>query len=345
MQRKSHIAKNALTMSSVGCDKMKKPLYLTTEGIIKREGNTIYFVNKEIKRALPVENIIEVNCLSRITIRSGAAYYLMKMGIPVHFFNKYGYYVGSLYPRENLNSGLIIVKQVEHYLDKDKRLYIAKEIVKGIKDNILKNLKYYKKRGKDVDEYIEKISNVEVEGGSIVDVMNREAQIWSHYYKSFNSFIRGFEMEKREYHPPRDEINALISYGNSLLYTATLTEIYNTYLHPSISYLHEPSERRFSLALDIADIFKPVIVERVIFTAINNRIITKSDFEKDLGFYLKDYAKKKFLRIYDEKMRTTIMHKQLHRKVSYRRLIRLEAYKLVKHIIGDKKYKSFRMWW
>ena len=324
---------------------MKKPLYLSTEGIVKREGNTIYFVNKEMKRALPVEDIVEINCLAHVTVRSGAAYYLMKLGIPVHFFNKYGYYVGSLYPRESLNSGLVIVKQVEHYLDKDKRMYIAREMVHGIKDNILKNLKYYRKRGKDVDEYIYKIERVIVDGETVMDIMNREAQIWQNYYKSFNAFIRGFRMDKREYHPPGDELNALISYGNSLLYTAALTEIYNTYLHPSISYLHEPSERRFSLALDIADIFKPVIVERVIFTVINNGIIKKDDFEKEMGYYLKDSARKKFLKVYDEKMRTTIMHRQLRRKVSYRRLLRLEAYKLVKHVLGDKKYKSFRMWW
>ncbi len=324
---------------------MKKPLYLTQEGIIKREANTVYFVNKDIKRALPVENISEIDCMAHITVKSGAAYYLMKLGVPVNFFNKYGFYVGSLYPRDQLNSGLVVVKQVEHYINREKRLYIAKEMVNGIKDNILKNLKYYHKRGKDVDYFIEKIENVEVDGYTVVDVMNREAQIWSTYYKSFNSFIRGFKMEKRVYHPPGDELNALISYGNSLLYTAALSEIYNTYLHPSVSYLHEPSERRFSLALDIADIFKPVIVERVIFSVINNGIIKKSDFRKEMGYYLTDAAKRKFLKVYDEKMRTTIMHKQLHRKVSYRRLLRLEAYKLVKHVIGDKKYKSFRMWW
>jgi len=324
---------------------MKKPLYLTTEGILKREGNTLYFINKDMKRALPIENIIEVNCLAKVTITSEAAYYLLNMGIPTHFFNKYGFYVGSLYPRENLNSGLVIVKQVEHYLDKDKRLYIAKEIVEGIKDNILKNLKYYKKRKKDVSEYITKIEEIKIEGETISEIMNREAQIWNYYYKSFSSFIEGFEFKSREYHPPTDELNALISYGNSLLYTTTLTEIYNTYLHPSISYLHEPSERRFSLALDIADIFKPIIVERVIFTAVNNRIITKEDFDKDMNFYLKDPAKRKFLQLYDEKLNTTITHKELKRKVSYRSLIRLEAYKIVKHILGDKKYKSFRMWW
>ncbi|MGC8585817.1 MAG: CRISPR-associated endonuclease Cas1, partial [Thermoplasmata archaeon] len=122
-------------------------------------------------------------------------------------------------------------------------------------------------------------------------------------------------------------------------------EIYNTYLHPSISYLHEPSERRFSLALDIADIFKPLIVDRIIFTSINNKIIKKDDFDNETNYYLKDNAKKKFIELYNEKLETTVMHKQLKKKVSYRRLIRLEAYKIIKHILGDEDYKSFRMWW
>ena len=110
-----------LLRTVLGVIRMRQPLYLTKEGIIQRDGNTIYFVNKEMKRALPIENIVEINCLSRITVKSGAAYYLMKLGIPVHFFNKYGFYVGSLYPKDQLNSGLVIVKQVEHYLDLEKR--------------------------------------------------------------------------------------------------------------------------------------------------------------------------------------------------------------------------------
>ncbi len=324
---------------------MKKSIYLITEGIVKKEGNTIYFENKEIKRALPIENILEIQCLAHVTFTSESSYYLLKLGIPVHFFNKYGFYIGSLYPREQLNSGLVIVKQVEHYLDNEKRLYIAKEMVEGIKHNILKNLKYYKKMGKDVDDFIENIEKVDINGKNILEIMNREAQIWSYYYKSFNYFIHGYEMKKRSYRPPEDELNALISFGNSLLYASTLSEIYNTYLHPSISYLHEPSERRFSLALDIADIFKPLIVDRIIFTSINNKIIKKDDFDNETNYYLKDNAKKKFIELYNEKLETTVMHKQLKKKVSYRRLIRLEAYKIIKHILGDENYKSFRMWW
>ena len=175
--------------------------------------------------------------------------------------------------------------------------------------------------------------------------MSSEGRIWQNYYQSFNTIVKNFEMGKREIRPPTTELNALISFGNSLLYTTTLSEIYHTYLHPSISYLHEPSERRFSLALDLADIFKPIIVSRIIFKLINTNQITKKDFTTNIGVLLNQKGKQKFIQEYQKKMDTTIKHPNLNKKVSYRYLIRLEGYKLIKHVLNDKKYESFKMWW
>ncbi|WXG44478.1 MAG: type I-B CRISPR-associated endonuclease Cas1b [Promethearchaeati archaeon SRVP18_Atabeyarchaeia-1] len=323
---------------------MKEPLYITSEGILIRSGNTLYFMNKEGKKALPIENISEIYCYGKVSLRSGASSLLMKMGVPTHFFNKYGYYEGSLYPRIQLNSGLVVVKQAEHYLDAGKRADIAREIVEGVKHNVLQTLKYYRKRKKDVDPFIEAIEKESILG-DIPTVMSAEGRIWAAYYQSFGEIINTFEMKEREIRPPTSEMNSLISFGNSLLYSTALSEIYNTYLHPSISYLHEPSERRFSLALDFADIFKPVIVERVIFTLVNNKMLTDEDFDREIGVLLKDKGKKLFLKEYQEKLSTTLNHPDLNRKVSYKYLIRLECYKLIKHILGDKKYNSFKMWW
>lgn len=67
-------------------------------------------------------------------------------------------------------------------------------------------------------------------------------------------------------HPPDNMINSLISFVNTLIYTKVLSEIYHTQLNPTISYLHEPGVRRFSLSLDIAEVFKPLIGDRLIFT-------------------------------------------------------------------------------
>jgi len=251
---------------------MKTPLYITSHGKLTRKGNTIYFISEGNKKPLPIHAISEIHCHGKVSLSSGASTILMKEGIPTNFFNKYGYYEGSLYPRINLNSGLIVVKQSEHYLNPEKREFIASEIVKAIQHNTKTILKYYIKKGKDLSFFFEKINKEKI-GGHIPQIMSSEGRIWNNYYQSFNHILKRFNFDKREIRPPTSELNSLISFGNSLLYGTSLSEIYHTYLHPSISFLHEPSERRFSLALDLADIFKPIIVSRIIFTRYYYRII------------------------------------------------------------------------
>ncbi len=323
---------------------MKNPLYITSHGILLRKDNTLFFVKEDIKQQIPIHAISEINCHGKVTVKSGAASFLMKEGIVVNFFNKYGFYEGSLYPKIKLNSGLVVVKQSEHYLNHDKRIYIANEFVEGIKHNVLKTLKYYSKKGKELDEYIDNIEKEEIKG-DISQIMSSEGRIWNNFYQSFNIILRKFNFIKREIRPPTDEINSLLSFGNSLLYTTVLSELYQTYLHPSVSFLHEPSERRFSLSLDIADIFKPIIVDRTIFKLVNNNMINKKHFSKDVGVLLNDAGKQIFISEYQKKLETTIKHPTLNKKVSYKYLIRLEGYKLIKHILNDQPYESFRMWW
>lgn len=323
---------------------MKNPLYITSHGILLRKDNTLFFVKEDIKQQIPIHAISEINCHGKVTVKSGAASFLMKEGIVVNFFNKYGFYEGSLYPKIKLNSGLVVVKQSEHYLNHDKRIYIANEFVEGIKHNVLKTLKYYSKKGKELDEYIDNIEKEEIKG-NISQIMSSEGRIWNNFYQSFNIILRKFNFIKREIRPPTDEINSLLSFGNSLLYTTVLSELYQTYLHPSVSFLHEPSERRFSLSLDIADIFKPIIVDRTIFKLVNNNMINKKHFSKDVGVLLNDAGKQIFISEYQKKLETTIKHPTLNKKVSYKYLIRLEGYKLIKHILNDQPYESFRMWW
>ena len=332
-------------MNCVECsENMKNPLYITSHGILSRKDNTLYFINEDVKKQIPIHAISEINCFGKVSLKSGASSFLMREGIVVNFFNKYGFYEGSLYPKIQLNSGLVVVKQSEHYLDCKKREFIAKEFVDGIKHNILKTMKYYSKKGKNLDDYIQNIENEKIQG-DISQIMSCEGRVWNNFYQSFNIILKKFPFYKREIRPPKDEINSLISFGNSLLYTTVLSELYQTYVHPSVSFLHEPSERRFSLCLDIADIFKPIIVDRTIFKMVNNNMINKKHFTYDVGCLLNEKGKQIFISEYQKKLETTIMHKSLNKKVSYKYLIRLEGYKLIKHFLNDKRYESFKMWW
>ncbi len=333
----------------------KVNFFILRNGIIERRHNTIYFTFKDEKdnlrkRILPVEKIYSIYAYGRITIKSGALSYLMKLGIPVHFFNKYGHYEGNMWPRESLISGELLVKQVEHYLDKAKRLELAKEFVRGSLDNILINLKYYERKYSGIEENIEKIKEIlnEIEkANNIPELMSCEGRAREIYYHAWNRFIpEKFRFEKRSRRPPENMINALISFGNQLVYSVCLTEIYNTQLNPTISYLHEPFERRFSLALDIAEIFKPLLADRTIFRLIKQEKIDESYFRKELNScILNEKGKRKFLEMFEKRLKTTIRHRALGRKVSYQRLIRLECYKLIKHLIGMKRFKAFRIWW
>lgn len=320
----------------------KKNYYILSEGILKRKENTIYFVNEKGKKPIPINKVYSIYAYGQITFSSQVMSLLSKNGVPIHFFNYYGFYSGSYYPRETLLSGDLLVKQADYYLNIQKRLELAKLFVEGAANNILKVLAYYKIEN-NIKETLSELNST----NKITEIMNIEGRIRSEYYSKFDEILPDdFKMEGRSRQPPKNMINSLISFGNSMMYSTVLTELYNTQLNPTISYLHEPSERRFSLSLDLSEIFKPISVDRLIFYMVNKRMLSKKDFNEDLNCcLLNDKGRNKFIKEYNKRLEKTIKHKKLKKNVSYQRLIRLEAYKLKKHILGIEKYDPFVSWW
>lgn len=209
---------------------------------------------------------------------------------------------------------------------------------------------YYQNRGKELKSQIKEIEFLRKQifiCKNVQELMGIEGNIRKNYYEAWNMIInQDIAFEKRVKNPPDNAINSLISYVNTMIYTRVLSEIYKTQLNPTISYLHEPSERRFSLCLDIAEIFKPLIGDRLIFSMLNRKQITENDFEEGLNFlYIKEEARKQITKELDVKLQTTIKHKKLDREVSYEYLIRLEIYKLIKCLLEDIPYEGFKIWW
>lgn len=331
---------------------MKKTVYIFKSGVLKRKDNTLLFQPLEGgAKFLPVANIQEILAFGEIDLNKRVLEFLSQKEIILSYFNHYGYYMGSFYPREHYNSGYMILKQAEHYQDDIKRLTVARGCVLGAAKNTLKILKYYNRRGKDLSEQIESItalSQTLEDQSEIPKLMAVEGQMKQIYYRAFDTIIDGddFIFDRRSRRPPKNYLNALISFGNSMIYNYILREIYQTHLDPRIGYLHTTNFRRFSLNLDIAEIFKPVIGDRTIFSVINKKIITKRDFSKELnGIMLNEKGKQKFLKHLEERLKQTIKHSKLNKQVSYRRLMRLELYKLEKHFMGEEHYKPFVMEW
>lgn len=328
---------------------MKKNIFIFSSGELKREENTLCFITGETKKFVPISSVSSIYVFGELSFNKRLLEFLSQNHVIVNFFNHYGFYIGSYYPRAHHNAGLITLKQAEHYLDPAKRLWLAKRFLYGGIYNMIKTAGYYSERSPEVEATI-----VRLKGGldelekanSVESLMATEGEMREEYYSSFNYIIEGdeFRFVKRERRPPAGPLNALISFGNSLLYVTVLGEIYRTHVDPRIGYLHSTNFRKFSLNLDISEVFKPIIVDRLIFYLVNKGMITGSDFDQQLnGTYLNERGRATFVKQYDERLRQTITLNR--RKISYQTLIRMEVYKLERHFIGEKPYEPYVSQW
>lgn len=330
---------------------MGESVYIFRNGTLKRKDNNILMVDENgEQKNLKIEALDEIYLFGEVSLNTKLLNIAAQNQVAIHIFNYYGFYSGSFFPREKKMSGNLLINQVKHYDSQDKRMNLAREIVNSASANIYRNLRYYNGRGTDLQTEMLDMETLQRKIEKMKDIpslMGIEGNIHKIYYKSWNKIInQEIEFEKRVRRPPDNMINSLISFVNSLIYTTVLSEIYKTHLHPGISFLHEPGEKRFSLSLDIAEIFKPLIGDRMIFSMLNKRQIDENDFEQESNFiYLKERSRRKILEEYDKRLERTIMHKVLGRDVSYRYLIRLECYKIIKHLLEEKEYKGFVIWW
>jgi CRISPR-associated protein Cas1 len=228
---------------------------------------------------------------------------------------------------------------------------LAHRFIVGAVENMKRVLNYYLRRGVDLQGVLDAIEEASAfldQQGSPETLMAVEGNIREVYYGAFDLILNQeeFSFGKRSRRPPQNRLNALISFGNSMMYVAALSEIYRTHLDPRIGFLHTTNFRRFSLNLDVAEVFKPTFVDRLIFSLVNKGQIQAKHFSNMAGgIFLTEAGRKIFLEEWEKRLHTTIEHPKLKRKVSYRRLIRLDLYKIEKHLLEDRPYEPYVARW
>lgn len=197
--------------------------YIFSTGDLSRKDFSIKYKNEKGNFYLPIEKIKELYCFNDITISTKLLDILATAGIIVHFFNYYGNYVGTFYPKENLISGRLVVKQANTFMK--NRENVAKAFVNGIAKNIKTTLYHYYRHGtkelkpvidfcnNDVEKLLEKAKDIK-------QILSIEGKIWAEFYSTFKYFLpEDFMINKRVKRPPDNPMNAMISFGNTLLYT------------------------------------------------------------------------------------------------------------------------------
>lgn len=321
--------------------------YIFSMGELHRKDNSIAFRNEKGSLYIPIEDTRELYCLAEVSMKTKFLDFIAKAGITLHLFNYYGNYSGTFYPKEQLISGDLTIKQSIVFIE--KRLLIAKQIVLAIGANIHEVLYHYYRHGKK--ELKPTLDWLKSEPKKFLDneltieqILFIEGQIWHRFYSSFEHFLpEDFLMNKRVKRPPDNPMNALVSFGNTMLYTKTISAIYHTHLNQSISFLHSPQEGRFSLSLDLSEAFKPVIVFRTIFDLVGRKQLqVAKHFDKNLNYaLLNEEGKKIFINAFEERINESFMHPKLKRKVSYKQCLKLDGYKLIKYIVEGRAFTPF----
>jgi len=336
---------------------VKRTLYVFRSGRLRRRHNTVCLEsegeNGVERRVLPIEQLREIYLFGEVTLNSRLLHFLARREVLVHVHDRHGWYTGSFYPREHYNSGYMILRQAEHCLDPARRLDLARRFVDGALVNLAAVLRYYAARGHGprLEPMLEGIERQRARlpgAGSVEELMQIEGQAREIFYPAFDAILgrSEFAFEERSRRPPRNRLNALISFTNSLLYATVLAEIYKTHLDPRIGFLHATNFRRFTLNLDVAEVFRPVLADRLVLRLVRLGRIRPSDFEEALGgMYLTAEGRQRVVEAWEQRLATTLHHRGLRRNVSYRTLIRLELYRLEKHLLGEKPYRPFRSRW
>ncbi|RDZ35976.1 subtype I-B CRISPR-associated endonuclease Cas1 [Haloferax sp. Atlit-47N] len=330
---------------------MDRNYHVFSDGRLERSDDTLRLVTETgDKKYVPIENAEAFFLHGQIDFNTRLMSFLNQRTVALHVFGWEDYYAGSVMPKRGQTSGRTVVEQVRAYEDTDHRRRLAAEMVSASIHNMRTNVVYYNNRNRGLETEIDDLdaASARVDQTRPIDeLMGVEATARKAYYRSFNQILpEEFRLERREYNPPPNEVNSLISFGNALVYANCVSAIRATALDPSISYLHEPGERRYSLSLDLADLFKPVLADRVLFRLINRNQITASDFESELGScLLNEGGRKTYTKAFEETLERTVEHPKLNRKVSYQYLMRLEAYKLKKHLLTGEEYEPFERWW
>lgn len=322
---------------------------ILSDGILRQKDYSAIFETETDDSVIPLETIDRINIFSSVIFDNGFIAKTAASGVYVNIFSKNYDFLGRLVPASPLRDPRLNHEQLTAYFDPCRRLALAKQFDLASVHNLLLNIRYYNKHHTK-DSYRRVLDAIDVlykkmaACGDYNDLLLIEAQIRGLYYSCFDLFTESkpFTFGKRSKRPPLNEFNSLISFGNTVLYNYIATEIYKSSLDIRVGFLHATNQRAESLNLDIAEIFRPLIVDRTVFTLINRGVLKQQFFrvEDNGGVYLNETGKKLFLCAFYEKLDTTVTVGD--GKMTYAEIISEEIRKLTRYFRAGEKYKAFR---
>ncbi|MBK8183220.1 MAG: CRISPR-associated endonuclease Cas1 [Candidatus Competibacteraceae bacterium] len=317
-------------------------LFVSREAKLRQRENTLAVTLEGKTRALPIEKIGHLVLLADSSLNTRLLTLCGKHGVRVSIFDYYGYFKGSFEPIDQNPAGRVKLAQAELLLNKAQCLSLAREIVEGAIHNLRANLLYYRYRGhislQPVIDEIARLMEELPQAKTTAALMGFEGTIHQSYYAAWKLIDPALDFGPRVRRPPNNQINCLLSFLNQLTYTVVRHEVFKTHLEETFSVLHSPlTAGRSSLSLDLAEPFKPVLVDALIFRLIRRRMVDDNWFDQHEGIcLLTDVGRRRVAEQFAARLEESYQGR------SFREWIYREGLAIERHLLGVVEYNSFK---
>ncbi|MDJ0901649.1 MAG: CRISPR-associated endonuclease Cas1 [Xenococcus sp. MO_188.B8] len=327
-------------------------LYLLEQGtsLFKDHLRFIIHVNKKDKIEVPIREVERILLFGNINLSTSAIAACLEARINVLFLSPSGRYKGHLWSKEAFNLNVELL-QYQYHSNSSFQLNTSKAIMRGKLINS-KQLLLRLNRQRKILAVQKTISGINSDLEAVESVTNIDAlrgyegTSAARYFPALGQLITNndFQFSQRHRQPPTDPINALLSFGYTLLFNNVLALIISEGLSPYFGNFHYGEKKKPYLAFDLMEEFRSLIVDSLMLNLINKSILMLEDFEQvagDEGIYLTDKSRRKFLNQFEKRMNEQIIHPELQYQISYREVIQLQVKLYKRSLLASNAYEPF----
>ncbi len=325
-----------------------KPLYLNTQGLrVGKTGKVLRVKDRDkVVQDVRIGEICQLNLMGNVQLSTQAVQALCEAGVPICYFSQGGWFYGVT---TGMNTKNVFLRRAQFRLADQEwfALRLARALVAGKIRNqrVMLQRNHIEPEGRVLWEMKQMIARAEA-ARSIEELLGIEGNAARLYFSRFSGMIKvdeedgagefRLDFNQRNRRPPRDPVNALLSLAYSLLAKDLTVTCYAVGFDPFLGFYHQPRFGRPALALDLMEPFRPLIAESAVLSAINTRMVTPKDFVRaGKAVALTASGRKSFFRAYELRMDSLVTHPLFDYRVSYRRLLEIQARLLARVIEGE----------
>jgi CRISPR-associated protein Cas1 len=326
------------------------PLYVQEQGAkISISGEELIVRGKKGETRARLPNVSQISLFGNVQMTTQALRAALERGISVSLLSTGGWFYGRATGVDSKNVELRVA-QHRVMADPDTCLKLARGVIASKIRNSRTLLRRNHAQAPEVTLFeLEQLAKKADKAESLASLLGIEGTAARSYFSEFSGMLKGdarsaFDLEGRNRRPPRDPVNALLSLAYALLTKELAHVAASAGLDPLLGFLHQPRFGRPALALDLMEEFRPIIADSIVITAINNGEVGPSDFvSHTTGVALRPAGRRQFLRSYERRMDSLITHPVFGYRVSYRRILEVQARLLGRFLLGEiPSYPEFR---